>query len=147
MCGPSYRHLKTERAALRLRDLSVTLDNGTAVVKDADVVIEPGERNVDRSAALHPFGGDGIELWNRLGVRRGQAANERKERKGKREDGKTRKRENGKTGRSIGCGQSFSLSHLPTFPLSCLGSADAIESATSARRVLKIKRDASERNG
>src|SRR5215468_9323030 len=34
----------TDRAALRLRDLSVTLDNGTAVVKDADVMIEPGER-------------------------------------------------------------------------------------------------------
>jgi vitamin B12/bleomycin/antimicrobial peptide transport system ATP-binding/permease protein len=31
-------------AALRLRDLSVTLDDGTAVVKDAEVAIEPGER-------------------------------------------------------------------------------------------------------
>jgi putative ATP-binding cassette transporter len=30
--------------ALRLRDLSVTLDDGTAVVKDAEVAIEPGER-------------------------------------------------------------------------------------------------------
>ena len=30
--------------ALRLRDLSVTLDDGTAVVKDAEVVIAPGER-------------------------------------------------------------------------------------------------------
>ena len=31
-------------AALRLRDLSVTLDDGTAVVKDAEVDIAPGER-------------------------------------------------------------------------------------------------------
>jgi putative ATP-binding cassette transporter len=30
--------------ALRLRDLSVTLDNGTAVVGETDVAIEPGER-------------------------------------------------------------------------------------------------------
>ena len=35
---------ETEGAALRLHDLSVTLDNGTAVVKDAEVVIDPGER-------------------------------------------------------------------------------------------------------
>jgi putative ATP-binding cassette transporter len=34
----------TGNAALRLRDLSVTLDDGTAVVKDAEVVVEPGER-------------------------------------------------------------------------------------------------------
>ena len=34
----------TGDAALRLRDLSVTLDDGTAVVKDAEVAIEPGER-------------------------------------------------------------------------------------------------------
>jgi vitamin B12/bleomycin/antimicrobial peptide transport system ATP-binding/permease protein len=33
-----------EGAALRLNELSVTLDNGTAVVKDAEVVIDPGER-------------------------------------------------------------------------------------------------------
>jgi putative ATP-binding cassette transporter len=31
-------------AALRLRDLSVTLDDGTAVVDDTDVVVKPGER-------------------------------------------------------------------------------------------------------
>ena len=31
-------------AALRLRNLSVTLDDGTEVVKDAEVVIAPGER-------------------------------------------------------------------------------------------------------
>jgi putative ATP-binding cassette transporter len=33
-----------EGAALRLRDLSVTLDDGTAVVDEAEVVIVPGER-------------------------------------------------------------------------------------------------------
>jgi putative ATP-binding cassette transporter len=33
-----------EGAALRLRDLSVTLDDGTAVVDDTDVAILPGER-------------------------------------------------------------------------------------------------------
>jgi putative ATP-binding cassette transporter len=35
---------ETSGAALRLRDLSVTLDDGTAVVKDAEIVIAPGER-------------------------------------------------------------------------------------------------------
>src|SRR5215470_16681694 len=35
---------ETEAAALRLRDLSVMLDDGTAVVKDAEVVVMPGER-------------------------------------------------------------------------------------------------------
>src|SRR5882724_5920150 len=35
---------ETEGVALRLRDLSVMLDDGTAVVKDAEVVIMPGER-------------------------------------------------------------------------------------------------------
>jgi vitamin B12/bleomycin/antimicrobial peptide transport system ATP-binding/permease protein len=35
---------ETEEAALRLRDLSVTLDDGTEVVKDAEVAIAPGER-------------------------------------------------------------------------------------------------------
>jgi vitamin B12/bleomycin/antimicrobial peptide transport system ATP-binding/permease protein len=34
----------TTGVALRLRDLSVTLDDGTAVVKDAEVAIAPGER-------------------------------------------------------------------------------------------------------
>jgi vitamin B12/bleomycin/antimicrobial peptide transport system ATP-binding/permease protein len=33
-----------EDAALRLRDLSVTLDDGTAVVDDTDVAVMPGER-------------------------------------------------------------------------------------------------------
>jgi putative ATP-binding cassette transporter len=31
-------------AAIRLRDLSVTLDDGTAVLDDTDIVIQPGER-------------------------------------------------------------------------------------------------------
>ena len=35
---------ETTVAALRLRDLSVTLDDGTTVVKDAEVVVAPGER-------------------------------------------------------------------------------------------------------
>ena len=35
---------ETTGAALRLRHLSVTLEDGTAVVKDAEVVIAPGER-------------------------------------------------------------------------------------------------------
>src|SRR5947208_4398026 len=35
---------ETTVAALRLRDLSVTLDDGTTVVKDAEVVLAPGER-------------------------------------------------------------------------------------------------------
>jgi putative ATP-binding cassette transporter len=34
----------TEEAALRLTDLSVTLEDGTEVVKDAEVAIAPGER-------------------------------------------------------------------------------------------------------
>src|SRR5436309_10664380 len=35
---------ETAEAALRLKDLSVTLDDGTEVVKDAEVAIAPGER-------------------------------------------------------------------------------------------------------
>jgi putative ATP-binding cassette transporter len=38
------RRLQHEGAALRLRDVSVTLDDGTVVIDDADVVIEAGER-------------------------------------------------------------------------------------------------------
>jgi vitamin B12/bleomycin/antimicrobial peptide transport system ATP-binding/permease protein len=34
----------TAETALRLKDLSVTLDDGTAVVKDAEVAVAPGER-------------------------------------------------------------------------------------------------------
>jgi len=62
-------------AALRLRDLSVTLDDGTAVLDDTDVVILPGERVliagesgtgkstlVRAIAGLWPWGGGSIEL-------------------------------------------------------------------------------------
>lgn len=62
-------------AALRLRNLSVTLDDGTAVVDDTDVRIMPGERLlvagesgtgkstlVRAIAGLWPWGGGGIEV-------------------------------------------------------------------------------------
>ena len=62
-------------AALRLRDLSVTLDDGTAVVDDTDVAIKPGERVliagesgtgkstlVRAIAGLWPWGGGTIEV-------------------------------------------------------------------------------------
>jgi vitamin B12/bleomycin/antimicrobial peptide transport system ATP-binding/permease protein len=42
--GRITRSDEGEGAALRLRDLSVTLDDGTAVVQDTDVAIKPGER-------------------------------------------------------------------------------------------------------
>jgi putative ATP-binding cassette transporter len=64
-----------EGAALRLRDLSVTLDDGTAVVDDTDVAIKPGERVliagesgtgkstlVRAIAGLWPWGGGSIEV-------------------------------------------------------------------------------------
>jgi vitamin B12/bleomycin/antimicrobial peptide transport system ATP-binding/permease protein len=64
-----------EGPALRLRDLSVTLDDGTAVVDDTDVVIKPGERVlvagesgtgkstlVRAIAGLWPWGDGSIEL-------------------------------------------------------------------------------------
>jgi len=64
-----------EGAALRLRDLSVTLDDGTAMVDDADVAIKPGERVliagesgtgkstlVRAIAGLWPWGGGTIEV-------------------------------------------------------------------------------------
>ena len=64
-----------EGAALRLRDLSVTLDDGTAVVDDTDVAIMPGERVlvagesgtgkstlVRAIAGLWPWGGGRIEV-------------------------------------------------------------------------------------
>lgn len=35
---------KGDNAAIRLRNLSVTLDNGTAVLEDTDIAIKPGER-------------------------------------------------------------------------------------------------------
>lgn len=62
-------------ASLRLRDLSVTLDDGTAVVDDTDVIIKPGERVliagesgtgkstlVRAIAGLWPWGGGTIEV-------------------------------------------------------------------------------------
>ena len=64
-----------EGAALRLRDLSVTLDDGTAVVDDSDVAIRPGERVlvagelgtgkstlVRAIAGLWPWGGGVVEV-------------------------------------------------------------------------------------
>jgi putative ATP-binding cassette transporter len=64
-----------EGAALRLLDLSVTLDDGTAVVDDTEVVIQPGERVliagesgtgkstlVRAIAGLWPWGGGRIEV-------------------------------------------------------------------------------------
>jgi putative ATP-binding cassette transporter len=42
--GRIQRSDEGEGAALRLRDLSVTLDDGTAVVGDTDIAIQPGER-------------------------------------------------------------------------------------------------------
>jgi putative ATP-binding cassette transporter len=42
--GRITRSDEGKSAALRLRDLSVTLDDGTAVLDDTDVVVKPGER-------------------------------------------------------------------------------------------------------
>lgn len=66
---------ETEGAAVRLRDLSVTLDDGTAVIDDAEVTIAPGERVlvagesgtgkstlVRAIAGLWPWGNGRIEL-------------------------------------------------------------------------------------
>jgi putative ATP-binding cassette transporter len=68
-------HGEDRRAALRLRDLSVTLDDGTAVVDDTDVIIQPGERVlvagesgtgkstlVRAIAGLWPWGGGRVEV-------------------------------------------------------------------------------------
>jgi putative ATP-binding cassette transporter len=62
-------------SALRLRDLSVTLDDGTAVLSETDVAVEPGERVliagesgsgkstlVRAVAGLWPWGGGSIEV-------------------------------------------------------------------------------------
>ena len=64
-----------EGAALRLRDLTVTLDDGTAVLDDTDIAIMPGERVliagesgtgkstlVRAIAGLWPWGGGTIEV-------------------------------------------------------------------------------------
>jgi putative ATP-binding cassette transporter len=42
-----------EGAALRLKDLSVTLDDGVAVVGDTEVAIMPGERVADHRRVWH----------------------------------------------------------------------------------------------
>ena len=42
--GRIERTYEGDGAALRLRDLSVTLDDGTAVLDDTDIAIKPGER-------------------------------------------------------------------------------------------------------
>ncbi|MBV9427421.1 MAG: ABC transporter ATP-binding protein/permease [Bradyrhizobiaceae bacterium] len=73
--GRITRSHEGEGAALRLRDLSVTLDDGTAVVDDTDVAIKPGERVliagesgtgkstlVRAIAGLWPWGGGTIEV-------------------------------------------------------------------------------------
>jgi vitamin B12/bleomycin/antimicrobial peptide transport system ATP-binding/permease protein len=73
--GRIERSTEGEGAALRLRDLSVTLDDGTAVVDDTDVAIKPGERVliagesgtgkstlVRAIAGLWPWGGGTIEV-------------------------------------------------------------------------------------
>ena len=65
------------RYALRLNDLSVTLDDGTAVVSEAEVAIEPGERVlvagesgtgkstlVRAIAGLWPWGGGSVDFHN-----------------------------------------------------------------------------------
>ncbi|HXO16024.1 MAG TPA: ABC transporter ATP-binding protein/permease, partial [Steroidobacteraceae bacterium] len=73
--GRIARNAEGEGAALRLRDLSVTLDDGTAVVDDTDVAIKPGERVliagesgtgkstlVRAIAGLWPWGGGTIDV-------------------------------------------------------------------------------------
>ena len=40
----TIRRIEYDAPALRLRDLSVTLEDGTVVINDADVVVKPGER-------------------------------------------------------------------------------------------------------
>src|ERR1700730_333466 len=73
--GRIARNAEGEGAALRLRDLSVTLDDGSAMVDDADVAIKPGERVliagesgtgkstlVRAIAGLWPWGGGTIEV-------------------------------------------------------------------------------------
>ncbi|HLH92616.1 MAG TPA: ABC transporter ATP-binding protein/permease [Xanthobacteraceae bacterium] len=66
---------ETDGAAVRLRDLSVTLDDGTAVIDDAEVEVAPGERVlvagesgtgkstlVRAISGLWPWGGGSIDL-------------------------------------------------------------------------------------
>jgi len=48
VCRPgepgTIRRIEYDAPALRLRDLSVTLEDGTVVINDADVTVKPGER-------------------------------------------------------------------------------------------------------
>ena len=73
--GRIERSYEGDGAALRLRDLSVTLDDGTAVLDDTDIAIKPGERVliagesgtgkstlVRAIAGLWPWGGGSIEV-------------------------------------------------------------------------------------
>ncbi len=73
--GRIKRTMEGEGAALRLKDLSVTLDDGTAVLDDTDIAIKPGERVlvagesgtgkstlVRAIAGLWPWGGGVIEV-------------------------------------------------------------------------------------
>jgi vitamin B12/bleomycin/antimicrobial peptide transport system ATP-binding/permease protein len=73
--GRIKRSEAQDDTALRLRDLSVTLDDGTAVVNEAEVAIEPGERVlvagesgtgkstlVRAIAGLWPWGEGGVEI-------------------------------------------------------------------------------------
>jgi vitamin B12/bleomycin/antimicrobial peptide transport system ATP-binding/permease protein len=54
---------ETEEAALRLRDLSVTLEDGTEVVKDAEVSIAPGKSTLVRAiSGLWPWGEGKVEI-------------------------------------------------------------------------------------
>ena len=73
--GRIKRNNEGEKAALRLKDLSVTLDDGTAVLDDTDIAIMPGERVliagksgtgkstlVRAISGLWPWGGGLIEV-------------------------------------------------------------------------------------
>jgi putative ATP-binding cassette transporter len=73
--GRIKRTTEGEGAALRLKDLSVTLDDGTAVLDDTDIAIKPGERVlvagesgtgkstlVRAIAGLWPWGGGAVEV-------------------------------------------------------------------------------------
>ncbi len=73
--GRIKRSMEGEGAALRLKDLSVTLDDGTAVLDDTDIAIKAGERVliagesgtgkstlVRAIAGLWPWGGGTVEV-------------------------------------------------------------------------------------
>ena len=58
----TIKRIEYDEPALRLRDLSVTLEDGTVVINDADVAVKPGERiSCDgriRHRQKHPRAGD-----------------------------------------------------------------------------------------